>query len=348
MLDQTVFELTEKGHRGLSGGAGLSGDARIILPLFGQGLTVAEVAERLPPSVRACCVGTVRNLLADGYIVAVSQPGQPVTGSAPAHSSGMASGVASANPQPAPPPAAQSAVTVVEDDGLDFTGKFHTPDPMPEPEEEQTMRLISKASLASEIEARAQQLAQEKFRLYEIEMSNSLEVLAGQDALRQEQEAQAAQRKMVESAQLSPLYDILRASSFFADFSDAELAEVLHVGVWHEAGEHQVLFNEGDTALSFFVMLKGLAGVFKRNRLIGLIQAGDSFGEIALLSGSGAVHHADVVSRAPVEYMEFDNAMLKALSSGGQLRFASAFSRCQTRRLAAANEQIVNLLNSAN
>lgn len=344
MLDQTVFELTEKGRCGLAGGVGLSGDARIILPLFGQGLAVAELAEKLPPSVRACCVGTVRNLLADGYIVAASQsdqPGQPahpVTGSAPAHSSAM--------PQPAPPPAAQSAVTVVEDDGLDFTGKFHTP--VPESEEEQTMRLISKASLASEIEARAQQLAQEKIRLYEIEMSNSLAELAGQDELRREREAQAAQRKMVESAQLSPLYEGLRTSSFFADFSDAELAEVLHVGVWHEAGEQEVLFSEGDTALSFYVMLKGLAGVFKRNRLIGLIQAGDSFGEIALLSGSGSVHHADVVSRAPVEYMEFDNAMLKSLSPGGQLRFAAAFSRCQTRRLAAANEQIINLLNSAN
>lgn len=334
LLDQTVFELTEKGRRGLTAGVGLTGDARIILPMFGKGLTVVEVAEKLPPSVRACCVATVRNLLAEGYIA----------------ESGDAVAVVQ-QPELAEPvgqqTVSQPAVTVVDDDGLDFTGKFQTPDPVT-PEEERTLKLISKEKLEEEIEARAQALALEKFKHLEHEMSNALVKMDEQERIRQEQESQANQHRMVESARLSPLFDGLRASSYFADFSDAELAEVLHIGVWHEHGEHEVLFSEGDPSDSFYVMLKGLAGVFKRERLIGLIQAGDSFGEISFLSGEGSVHHADVVTRTHVEYMEFENDRLETLSLGAQLHFTAAFARCQTRRLIYANEQIANLLTSEN
>lgn len=335
LLDQTVFELTEKGRNGLASGIGLAGDAKIILPLFGNGLTVTEVAERLPPSVRACCVGTVRNLLADGYIVAaadVAEVGLPEPSDAPA----------------IPPPAEQAGVTVVDDDGLDFTGKFHTPDASPVPEEEQTMRLISKAKLAEEIEVRAQQLIREKYRHMELEMSNTMAELAEHESRRQEQEALARECKMVESARLSPLFDGLRVSPFFVDFSDAQLAEALHIGVWHEADEHQTLIKQGDVATSFYVMLKGLAGVFKRERLIGLVQPGDSFGEFSMLAREGDAHHAEVVTRSCVEYMEFGVDQLQDVSLGAQLRFASAFSRCQTKRLMAANEQIANLLSSDN
>ncbi|MDD5611729.1 MAG: cyclic nucleotide-binding domain-containing protein [Gallionella sp.] len=317
---------------------GLVGDAKIMLPLFGNGLTVADVAEKLPPSVRACCVATVRNLLAEGYIVA----GGESEVAAPSVESSQ-----SVSPPPASPPASPLAVTVVEDDGLDFTGKFHTPDTVaPDPEEEQTLRLISKEKLAAEIEARAHQLALDKFHQFEIEMNNGLATMAEADSLRQEREALEVQHKMVESARLSPLFECLRASAFFADFPDAELAEVLHIGVWHEQDEQAVLINDGDIADSFFVMLKGLAGVFKRERLIGLIQPGDSFGEFSFLSGEGKVHHAGVVTRSHIEYMEFDNNQLKDISLPAQLRFASAFSRCQTKRLILANEQIVNLLTS--
>lgn len=108
--------------------------------------------------------------------------------------------------------------------------------------------------------------------------------------------------------------------------------------------EHEALIQEGDKAESFYVMLSGLAGVFKRDRLIGLVQSGESFGEFSFLMGNDETHHADVIARSHVEFMGFSTEKMENISVEARLQFAAAFSRCQTRRLVCANEQIVNLL----
>ena len=54
MFKQLVFELTEKGEREIRlCMLSLSGDAQLILPLFGKGSTVDEVEAMLPPLVRS-------------------------------------------------------------------------------------------------------------------------------------------------------------------------------------------------------------------------------------------------------------------------------------------------------
>lgn len=330
--NQTIFELTEKGRHevstGMRPGGGVTGDARFVLPLLDEGLTFADVVKKLSPSVRACCVATVNNLLAGGYIAA--QPEQ-VSSVQPFATSNE-------------PPAEEHILSVVEEDeGLDFTGTFPALTPANQ-EADKLLPLVVAESLDAEIENRSHKLAIEKIRQLEQDMNNTLVQMAEHEVLRAEQERLTRQQAMVESARLSPIYENLRALVFFKNFSDAELAEVLHIGAWREMNEQDVLLHEGDPAESFYVMLRGFAGVFKRERLIGLVQSGESFGEFSFLMGDTGTRHADVIARSHVEFMEFSSGKLEETSLETRLQFATAFSRCQIRRLVCADEQIVNLL----
>ena len=327
LTDSDVFYITEKGVRALFSaatfppGEGLVGDARHILPLFGNALTLAEVLGKLPPSMR--CDASIKELLEAGYITRRSgerpealHPIQPSAGTLP------------------------EAVSGQEDPTLDFTRKSPVfagiiPDAIP---------LVSTDVLMEEIENRSQQLATEKFRLYEQEMSNSLAQMAGHELFQAEQEKLSRQQAMVDIARLSPIFETLRGLLFFKDFSEADMAEVLDIGVWREMKERDVLLRDGDRADSICVMMRGHASAFKRDRLIGLVQSGESFGESSLLVGDEEIHHADVVAMSPVEFMEFSTGKLEQTSIEVRLHFVTAFLRCQTRRLVCANEQIVNLL----
>lgn len=70
MFEQLVFGLTEKGEREIRlCMLSLSGDAQLVLPLFGKNSTVDEVVAMLPPIVRSGVPEIVSQLLAAGYIV---------------------------------------------------------------------------------------------------------------------------------------------------------------------------------------------------------------------------------------------------------------------------------------
>jgi len=349
LLNHSIFELTEKGKLAVSSGmtseSGVSGDAKFIMPLFGHRLTLAEVVAKLPPSVRACCVANVKTLLAEGYIVGTPESGddmQPLNFVMPGDE---LTGEEQLGDTKAG--LSMSEIVAEEDDGLDFTGKFQSVKP-PQADAENIAQLIANESLEDEIESRSQKLAVEKIKQFEQDMNNTLARVAEHEALKVEQEKITRQQEMVESARLSPIYENLRGLVFFNDFSDAELAEVLHIGVWSENNEQDVLVHEGDNADSFFVMLSGLAGVFKRERLIGLVQSGESFGEFSFLMGEEEIRHADVIARSHVEFMGFSTDKINQATQEVRLRFAAAFARCQTRRLVCANEQIINLLTSEN
>ncbi|MDO9053054.1 MAG: cyclic nucleotide-binding domain-containing protein [Gallionella sp.] len=70
MFKQLVFGLTEKGEREIRlCMLSLSGDAQLILPLFGKSSTVDKVVAMLPPIARSGVPVIVSQLLAAGYIV---------------------------------------------------------------------------------------------------------------------------------------------------------------------------------------------------------------------------------------------------------------------------------------
>lgn len=199
-------------------------------------------------------------------------------------------------------------------------------------------------ALKHEIEVRSQELASQKIRQFEQDMNHTIALMLEHELLQAEQDKLTEQEERLAAARLSPIYETLRELIFFKDFSDAELAEVLHIGVWHEREKSEAILHEGDEANSFYVMMSGSAGVFKREKLIGLVQAGENFGEFAYLMGDQSRRYADVIAKSHVEYLEFSVVELKHATLEVRFQFAVALACCQTRRLLRANGQIINLL----
>lgn len=200
------------------------------------------------------------------------------------------------------------------------------------------------SDLKLEMERRSHELASEKIKQMEQEMNLTISMMVEHALTQNEQEKLSKQKEMVESARLSPMYEALRELAFFKGFLDEELAEVLHVGIWHEKQKDEIILREGDHAGPFFVMLNGVANVIKRNRLIGQIRSGESFGEFAYIMGEQGVRHNDVVAKTQVEFMEFATERLDNASLEVRYKLAAAFAECQTRRLLRADELIVQLL----
>ncbi len=361
MVKQTVFDVTDKGEREIRVFmVNISGDAKLILPLFGNGYTLVEVAAKLPPSARAGFDKAVDKLLEAGYITAQI---------------GVHPAVEKIQATPSPVPRSSFMHSVDEHLDLDFTGSYpvFTPDLSVSPQakvpsgnlaiesadtrrlaEESAARIIaeqeaSKAraeneALEHEIEIRSQQLASCKIEQFEQDMNNTITLMVEHALLQSEQEKLESQQEMVESARLSPMYESMRELAFFKDFSAAELAEVLHIGVWYEKEKHELIMQVGSVANSFFVLMSGSAAVLRQTKLIGSVENGESFGDGSYLMGEHTTHYANVIAKSHVEFLEFSTVELEKSSLEVRYQFARALARSQTRRFRRANEMIMSLL----
>lgn len=86
------------------------------------------------------------------------------------------------------------------------------------------------------------------------------------------------------------MFDIrlLNKIGFFSDFDQAEKTEIsaLKDAVFRKYDPNEPIINEGDEGDSFFVMLKGVANVYKKPNVnpISTLNPGGVFGEISFLS----------------------------------------------------------------
>ena len=95
-------------------------------------------------------------------------------------------------------------------------------------------------------------------------------------------------QEAINLASASERFSLLRSSSFFKLFSDADLWYVLEIAEFQRFNQGDVLIREGDTGDCFFVMLSGQAKVTKQDQLIDLVSSGMSMGEISyVLEGRG-------------------------------------------------------------
>ena len=78
--------------------------------------------------------------------------------------------------------------------------------------------------------------------------------------------------------------EILKRVPLLSQCSKKELGQVALVADELDVREGEVLTNEGDSGREFFLLVEGAADVRRNGRRINTIQAGDFFGEIALVS----------------------------------------------------------------
>ena len=91
----------------------------------------------------------------------------------------------------------------------------------------------------------------------------------------------------VQTCALPIFKDMLRQVSYFANFTDLEIRQLIEIGHRQRSRSGTTLFHEGDAGNSFYILLEGKIDILaeKLNRHLATLEPGQFFGEVALLLG---------------------------------------------------------------
>ena len=146
----------------------------------------------------------------------------------------------------------------------------------------------------------------------------------------------------------SEKFNVLRQITFFKNFADVELWEVLRITAWHKFPVNHVVIKEGDLGKSFFTIAAGEVRVTKNTKLLNVLRAGDCFGEMAYLGKKQFQRSASVVSSTDVTLIEIKAEALANASEIVRHQFNGAFLEILVDRLSMANTRLSQLLADKN
>ena len=138
-------------------------------------------------------------------------------------------------------------------------------------------------------------------------------------------------------------FEHLRGMIFFREFSDVELWEVMRIAQWSTAQPETYLMREGEPGDSFSFIATGEAQVSKGDKLLGVLTAGECFGEMALFSAGSGTRGANVQASTEVDVLTIRAHALNRASETCRMHFYKAFLEVLATRLSLANARIANL-----
>ncbi|MCC5795421.1 MAG: protein kinase [Chromatiales bacterium] len=148
-------------------------------------------------------------------------------------------------------------------------------------------------------------------------------------------EAYAQFRVQPPAHDLRGRFALLRQLSFFHDFSETDIRELLRAADWREYAADERIVREGERDDRFYVIVSGTCAVEARDRDLGALGPGDCFGESSYISG--ATRNVGVRTHAPSTILSVSATLLEQASPQCQLRFMKVFLRTLLRRLQGAN-----------
>ena len=135
-------------------------------------------------------------------------------------------------------------------------------------------------------------------------------------------------------------FNTLRALSFFAAFSDAELWEVMRISAWENLPANTLIMQEGEKGEFFCILASGEVKVTKHKKLLNVLASGECFGEMAYLARSGRERGADVSTLADSQVITIRTEDLARASDACRHRFDRAFMGILVERLSLANTRL--------
>ena len=136
-------------------------------------------------------------------------------------------------------------------------------------------------------------------------------------------------------------FQLSRKLSFFKDFPENELWEVLKLSKWAKFKPDTPLIKEGDKGDSFFILAGGYVVVKRGGKKLSVLSAGDCFGEMSYLAHKDTPHRsATVTTTSDCIVMKIRAEDLRAASLSCRRLFDERFLNTLVERLEAANEQI--------
>ncbi|HNH35098.1 MAG TPA: serine/threonine-protein kinase, partial [Rhodocyclaceae bacterium] len=140
----------------------------------------------------------------------------------------------------------------------------------------------------------------------------------------------------------SEKFNLLRGLSFFRDFSDVELWEILRFSEWKRVSPGDVLMREGDPGDTFSVLATGEVRVTKQSKLLNVLSAGECFGEMAYLTPDQGTRGADVIAMGAGTLITIGTEALHRASQSTRHSFDRAFLRILVERLNLANTRLTS------
>ena len=141
----------------------------------------------------------------------------------------------------------------------------------------------------------------------------------------------------------SEKFNTVRTLSFFSDFSDAEIWEVLRISRWEDCKPGKMLVQEGEKGDFFCLLAAGEVKVMKRKKLLNILSAGECFGEMAYIARNGGERTADVVTMSNARVITISTADLDQASDVCRHKFDRAFMSILVERLSLANTRLIGV-----
>ena len=138
----------------------------------------------------------------------------------------------------------------------------------------------------------------------------------------------------------SEKFETLRGLSFFDEFSDVEIWEIVRFSRWEEVAPETVIMKDGEPGDYFCFLLEGELRVAKRGRTLDVLTAGECFGEMAVIGRHGHVRGADVAAQTTSKVVTIAGEALRHASEVCRMHFYAAFLEVLANRLALANARM--------
>jgi len=137
-------------------------------------------------------------------------------------------------------------------------------------------------------------------------------------------------------------FSLMKNLSFFKEFPENELWEVLKMSKWAKFKPDSALIKEGDHGDSFYLLAGGYVRVTRGKKTLSVLSAGDCFGEMSYLSHKKEDQRrsATVTANSDVIVIKIRAEDLRAASLSCRRLFDERFLNTLVDRLENANKQL--------
>ena len=133
-------------------------------------------------------------------------------------------------------------------------------------------------------------------------------------------------------------FKLVKNLSFFDEFSESEIWEVINASVWQDYSQGDQIILEGEVDNSFYVIARGTVFVRKGNTNVDSLSSGDCFGETGFIPGKQ--RSTSIVANHQTSTIKVRSSMIERTSKDCQLRFHRIFLNKIVERLSRADERI--------
>jgi CRP-like cAMP-binding protein len=176
-------------------------------------------------------------------------------------------------------------------------------------------------------------------------LDNTLKLRSFQMQLNTTQHHSKSDAEEEKEAYSHPHYKKLRVLEFFKGFANSELLHFLTIAKWQNVQSGDIILNEGDVGMPFFIIVSGSAKVVKNTQVLACLGWGEFFGEFAYLSEHEPLRSAQVVAETDCELLVVEPMDVEFSSIQMRLHVVEALLRGQVKRALLSSRRIDSLLN---